>query len=180
MISIQTVPQIRQQRIYLTGMPGSGKSTIGKKLAKLLQWDFVDLDLLITENEGMDIKSIFELKGELSFRKAEQKALHLTGQMNKIVIACGGGTPAFDYNMQWINKNGISIFLDAPLSFLKSRILQSKKERPLFKDLQNEELQKRILKLSEERSSFYRQASLIISLPLKSIAILAEQAFKLI
>ncbi len=165
-----------EQRIYIIGMPGCGKSTIGKNLAKILSWDFADLDQLIIAHEQMKTDSIFEQKGEAYFRTIEHKVLKHTKYLNKIVVSCGGGTPAFENNMDWINKNGLSVYLNASVSFLESRILQSKTVRPLFKNLEKEQIEKKITKLFAQREKYYRQAHLHIPLPLKSVKSLAEQA----
>ncbi|MDP1728233.1 MAG: shikimate kinase [Bacteroidota bacterium] len=165
-----------EQRIYIIGMPGSGKSTIGKSLAKKLSWTFIDLDQMITENENMNIEQIFEQKGEAYFRGIEHKILKQTKQLNNVVISCGGGTPAFENNMDWINKNGFSIYLNASVSLLKSRILQSKTVRPLFKKLEKEKIEKKITKLFAQREKYFCQAALHIPLPLKSVKSLATQA----
>jgi shikimate kinase len=87
-------------------MPGSGKSTWGKKLAKALQYNFVDLDKLIELNEQLSIEDIFRQKGEEYFRDLEHKYLLKTIVMNNVVISCGGGTPCYNDNMNLINENG--------------------------------------------------------------------------
>lgn len=165
-----------EQRIYIMGMPGCGKSTIGKSLAKKLSWTFIDLDHLIAAHEQMDIDRIFEQKGEVYFRSIEHIILLQTKNLNKVVISCGGGTPAFENNMDWINKNGLSIYLNASVSLLESRILQSKTVRPLFKNLEKGQIEKKITKLFAQREKYYCQAGLHIPLPLKSVTSLAEQA----
>lgn len=165
-----------EQRIYIIGMPGSGKSTVGKSLAKKLSWAFIDLDQMIALHEQMNIDTIFEQKGEAYFRRVEHTTLLQTKNLNKVVISCGGGTPAFENNMDWINKNGLSIYLNASVSLLESRIIQSKTVRPLFKNLEKEQIEKKITKLFDQRKKYYCQAALLITLPLKSVKSLAEQA----
>ena len=159
-------------------MPGCGKSTLGKKLAKHLQWTFTDLDTLIEEKEQEKIDIIFDSKGEDYFRKIEKLALRETQQLKKVVISCGGGTPVYFNNMNWMNKHGLSIYLNAPISLLINRIERSKTERPLFRTLNREELEKKICDLYNKRHPIFELAKLSIPLPVKSSKSLAHQAFE--
>lgn len=145
--------------IYLVGMPASGKSTFGKKLANLLQYQFIDLDELIEEGEEMTIPDIFEQKGEAFFRDLEHQYLKKTKNKNTL-IATGGGTPCYNNNMQWMNENGTTIWLNAPLILLVSRVKQSK-DRPLFAELTDDELNQKIADLLTERTPFYAQSQLV-------------------
>lgn len=118
-------------RIFLTGMPGSGKSTLGKQLAGHLRYRFIDLDEAIEQEEGKTIAGIFQEKGENGFRQVESAVLkkHLT--LQKVVVATGGGTPCFFDNMDAINRSGVSIYLDVPVSTLKDRLhLSNIAQRP--------------------------------------------------
>ena len=99
-----------KQHITLIGMPASGKSFFGKKLADLLGWTFVDLDFEIEKQEQQTIPQIFVEKGEHYFRQSEQKVLQNTLKMQKIVLSTGGGTPCFFDNLKLIKQNSQSIF----------------------------------------------------------------------
>ncbi|MDZ4666289.1 MAG: shikimate kinase [bacterium] len=163
------------KRIFLVGMPGSGKSTEGKKLAKQLGYSFIDLDKKIEEEFGLDIAGIFKIHGEVFFREYESKILKSLNLFDRVVIACGGGTISFNCNMDWINKNGISIYFSAEPKLLLSRILAGKVQRPLFLGLNEEEILIKIKELLAHRSRYYEQSKLIIELPIKSPNMLLDK-----
>ena len=124
-------------------MPGSGKSSWGKKLANALQYSFVDLDKLIEQQEELSIEEIFTEKGEEYFRNLEHKYLLKTVVMNHVVISCGGGTPCYHNNMDLINANGISFYLNGAIGLLVDRILNSKMRRPMFLGIEKAEIEKK-------------------------------------
>jgi shikimate kinase len=103
-------------------MPGSGKSSFGKKLANNLKYTFVDLDKLISINENESIESIFKTKGDAYFREMEHKYLLESTSYHQTVVSCGGGTPSFHNNMNIINNCGISVYLKANNLLLAVRI----------------------------------------------------------
>lgn len=150
--------------IYLVGMPGSGKTTLGKKLANTLDYEFVDLDFLIQQNEGMSIEQIFEEKGEDFFREIERMYLQSTNKLKKTIISTGGGTPCFFDNMEWINQHGLSIFLNISLEQLMQRILQNPTKRPLLKGLSESEVYEKLLNLMEIRNPYYLKSKLIVDI----------------
>ena len=144
--------------IFLIGMPGSGKSTIGKKLASLLDYSFIDFDREIERKEGATIKAIFEIKGEDYFRQIEAQVLStVAGQKNNLVVASGGGTPCFYNGIELMNLAGRTIFIDVSPSVLIER-LKSDVNRPLLK----EGVEKNILKLYKERIDDYSKAHIKI------------------
>ena len=112
--------------IYMLGMPSSGKSTLGRQLAKELNYDFIDLDKRIEVIEGKRIPEIFSIEGEEYFRKVESEQLRKIPSDNKLVIATGGGTPCFNDNMAFIKSSGISIFLDVAPDNLEERMWASR------------------------------------------------------
>ncbi len=151
-------------KYFLIGFMGSGKSTVGKKLASHLNIPFIDLDSLIAEREGMSITEIFKTKGEEYFRSAEKKQLtELCVSKEDFVIATGGGTPCYFNNMTLILNHGISIYLQANSAILYSRLSRSKAKRPLIMGLSDDELKNYIEKKLLERESFYLQANIHIS-----------------
>ncbi|QHT66728.1 shikimate kinase [Rhodocytophaga rosea] len=155
-------------RIYLVGMPGSGKSTMGKALARLLQYTFIDLDDRIISQEGMSIAQIFEQKGENYFREAEKQALQATFEEQNILVATGGGTPCFFDNMEQINAQGTSIFLNIPLKQIAGRLSPEKNKkiiRPLFDGKSEEQIKESLQLMWEKRFPFYKQAHLHITSP---------------
>ncbi|MCF8255131.1 MAG: shikimate kinase [Bacteroidia bacterium] len=150
------------QRIYLIGMPGCGKSTFGKKLAKAFSYKFIDLDKEIENSTNKSIPQIFEELGEVGFRKLEKEVLIKTTFQNHLVIACGGGTPSYEDNIKLMNNAGLSIYLKVPLSYLAKRILDSKTPRPLFIGKNKEEIILKVEEIFEQRRCFYEAAKVII------------------
>ena len=149
--------------IYLIGYMGSGKTTSGKKLAKMLKYDFLDMDKSIEKRKGMTIDEIFEKEGELKFREYESEYLKECSQLKDTVISTGGGTPCFNDNMELIKYSGISIYLRLPVKTLHLRLLNSKKNRPLINDLSEKELFNYIQKQIREREPYYLQANEVVT-----------------
>lgn len=146
-------------RIYLLGFMASGKTSIGKRVAKQLNYEFIDLDDYLEEKNGKSITGIFKEDGEDVFRKLEKEALHDTFKMENIVIAAGGGTPCFFDNIEQINKNGISLYLKRSVDFFVTKLLTSKTVRPLVLGKSKKELKKYIQKTLDYRKQFYEQAT---------------------
>ena len=152
-------------KIFLIGLPGSGKSTIGKSLALELSYPFVDLDKEIEMEEGRTIKKIFKEMKEGYFRQLESKALKKWCQSpDSFVMATGGGAPCFFDNMEQINQVGKSIFLDVPPREIAQRIMNSHiSERPLFATDNTESLKDRIEFMRSQRINFYKQAHITMT-----------------
>ncbi|HXG57977.1 MAG TPA: shikimate kinase [Thermoanaerobaculia bacterium] len=121
-------------KIYLVGFMGAGKTTVGRELAARLEAPFFDLDELIESAERMSIKDIFAQYGEPYFRKRERDLLRSTRYLESAVIATGGGTFTFEENIQFIESEGLSVYLSAPYTLLRSRVGDKAAERPLFRD----------------------------------------------
>ncbi len=155
-------------KIYLIGMPGSGKTFLGRKLAQALKLQFTDLDESIEKKEQQMIRQIIQEKGETYFRECEQELLHQTEHKNNFVISCGGGTPIFYNNMEWMKKHGIVIWLNTPLPIISERILKNITRRPLFMGLSKEELNIKIEDLLKKRNPIYKKAHISIEINLKN------------
>lgn len=125
-------------RIYLIGMPGSGKSSLGKELAKKINYDFIDMDLYIEKQAGMFIDEIFDSYGEEHFRDLERNVLNDFNNMDNVIIATGGGVIKNKNNKKLMN--GICLFLDVPIKELEIRLSKSEIDRPLLKKYSVEEL----------------------------------------
>ncbi len=140
---------------------GSGKSYTGKRLAARLQYPFYDLDTFIEQKTGRSIPEIFAEAGEEGFRQLERQALHETEALERAVIACGGGTPCFFDNMQWMNARGVTVWLRPPLGVLYQRLQRKPHKRPLLAGLTSEQNWMSFLedKLTK-RLPFYSQAQL--------------------
>lgn len=151
-------------KLYLIGMPGSGKTTLGSALAKELSLMFVDLDNEIETHEGKSIPEIFRENGEAHFRQIESRLLHeFAASAKDFVMSTGGGAPCILKGIEVINKTGISIFFDVPVNDLVER-LKSHNDRPLLGDDLSER-EKTLRKLFEAREVCYRQAKIIITKP---------------
>ncbi|MBP2832316.1 shikimate kinase [Aquimarina sp. U1-2] len=146
--------------IVLMGYMGSGKSLLGKELAKHLKREYLDLDQFIESKEEKLIKEIFELKGEVYFRKKETQYLKEVLSTDKnAVISLGGGTPCFSGNLEIIKQNSTSVYLQTSLDELTQRLYHERNKRPLLSHLSNRDaLQDFIRKHLFERSFYYNQA----------------------
>lgn len=118
---------------------GAGKSKIGKRLAAYIQHPFFDLDECLESHFKMSVKDFFLKYSEKTFRKAETYMLRNIKPESESVISLGGGTPCFHDNMEWIKSNGFSVYLKLNEKELFSRLINSKKNRPL---LQKKEMEK--------------------------------------
>ena len=151
-----------EKNIFMIGMPSSGKSTLGKQIAKLLTYEFIDLDQKIELLEGKKIADIFSLNGEEYFRKVEAEQLRKIPINSTTIVATGGGTPCFHEGIKYIKETGWSIFLDVPPTLLAKRMGQSKRGvRPLL-DVSDEELLTRLETTYNERIPIYRQADITV------------------
>ena len=141
---------------------GSGKTTVGKQLAKALDWQFVDLDAFIENRYRMNISEIFAKQGEPTFREIERKALHEVSRFEGVVIATGGGSPCFFDNMEVMKNAGQTVYLNVSVDELVKRLNIGKTKRPLVKDKDPEELKIYIAENLAKRETYYQQASRII------------------
>lgn len=150
----------KKTKLFLVGMMGSGKSYWTKFLSKKLKVGGYDLDFLIESNEERTIAEIFEEDGEEYFRKQEAKLLRWFKEKKSFVLGTGGGTPCYNDNMEWMNKNGITIFIDPPIEQLVERLLPEKSHRPLISNLTDEELFQFLTQKRNERLVYYEQATI--------------------
>lgn len=148
--------------IFITGYMGAGKSSAGIKLARSLNYYFLDLDLLIEQFTEKSIRKIFEESGEEEFRIIERKVLleHLKDE--NTVISTGGGTACFFDNMEMMNKMGVTVFLDTPLDFIMERLRKDRQNRPLLSAIPEHELPGFISRQYEERKKYYSKAQIRI------------------
>ncbi|HMQ45856.1 MAG TPA: shikimate kinase [Saprospiraceae bacterium] len=151
------------QRIYLVGFMGSGKSYTGKLMAKELNWQFVDLDDWLETHLGMTIAAYFSQQGEEAFRRQESEILRQSIQFENTVIACGGGTPCFFDNMDWINAHGLSIYINIDPELIAKRLQGEMEKRPLLQGLTQEGLLDFIQEKIKYREAFYRKADLTLA-----------------
>lgn len=146
-------------RIFLIGYMGAGKTTLGRALARDLGVEFIDLDWYIEDRFHARIPDIFAREGEQRFRQMEQRMLHEVAQFEDVVIACGGGTPCFFDNMDFINAHAASVYLKATPQVLEAHLRMGKSVRPLIQGKTPEELRAYIGQSLAEREPFYAKAT---------------------
>lgn len=145
-----------KRRVFLIGLPGAGKTTMGLELANELDIQFVDLDQEVEKAEKQSISNIFEEKGEAHFRQLEKLHLHkVIDELPQFVMATGGGTPCFFDNMNIMKAAGETIYIQTPIEIIKSRI-QKDTTRPLMKS-------NRLEQLFESRKGWYELADKNVS-----------------
>ena len=149
-------------KIFLIGFMGSGKSHWGRIWGKINGLEFFDLDELIEKKENRSIKSIFEEQGENYFRDKETEILKSFAGKENYLVACGGGIPCFNNNMEWMNEHGTTIYLLAKAQNIYDRVLNETKERPLLTNIPAEDLFLSIQQKINEREHFYCQAKFIL------------------
>ncbi|TAG07379.1 MAG: shikimate kinase [Cytophagia bacterium] len=147
-------------KIALLGMPAAGKSTQGRKLAEMLDYTFIDLDKWIEAQEKMSIVTIFDKFGEDYFREMERVALHQVIKNENIILATGGGTPCFYDNLHILRKNFLCIFVDVPIINIQQRIINNQKARPLFMNMEAEEIKVKLENMYQSRIQYYQKAHL--------------------
>ncbi len=148
---------------FLIGFMGSGKTYWGKIWAANQHFNFVDLDEVIEHAEGKTVADIFAHKGEPYFREIEALALRNFGAVKNTIIACGGGTPCYFDNMQWMNQHGTTIYLSTSAPEILARVMTEQDKRPLLKKMNQSELLFFIEQKLRERAVFYNAAKLILT-----------------
>ena len=146
------------RRIILIGYMGSGKTTVGKALSKETGMMFYDLDWYIESRMRKTVAQLFAEKGEEGFRKIEHNMLHEVAEFENVIISCGGGTPCFFDNIDYINQQGEVVYLKATPEVLYRHLLMGKVERPLIKNKTPEELIAYITEQVAKREEFYNKA----------------------
>ena len=154
------------KRIILVGYMGSGKTTIGRQLARALGLEFYDLDWYIESRFHCTVAQIFAERGEDAFREIEHNMLHEVAEFENIVLACGGGTPCFYDNMDYLNAQGESVYLKATPQVLVKHLQMGHVERPLLKGKCEEELCAYIEESLQKREPFYSKAKHILDVDL--------------
>jgi shikimate kinase len=153
-----------KKKIILLGYMGSGKSIIGTNLSTILQIKHLDLDFLIEKEQNLSINSIFEIKGELYFRKLEHKIFKRLIELDdEFILSLGGGTPCYANNHLFLKNDEVtSIYLKTSVEELYRRLSRNKLSRPIIKDMNEEELKEFIAKHLFDRSYYYHQVKHIV------------------
>ena len=149
--------------MILIGFMGSGKTTLGRALAKALGLTFIDLDNYIELRRCKSINRIFEESGEDGFRTIERNLLHEVCEFEDVIISAGGGTPCFFDNIDYMNSQGTTIYLQVPNERLLERLKIAKSRRPLLKDKNDEEIKAFIDEQLARREQFYLKADHIFA-----------------
>ena len=146
------------RRIVLIGYMGSGKTTVGKALAQEIGLPFYDLDWYIESRMRKKVSQIFAERGEEGFRTIERNMLHEVAEFEDVVISCGGGTPCFFDNMDYLNGQAQVVYLRCEPEVLHRHLLMGKGDRPLLKGKTPEELIAYIREQVDYREQFYLKA----------------------
>ena len=137
---------------------GTGKTTVGKELAKALGVTFYDLDWYIETRMRKTVKQIFDERGEEGFRRMEHNMLHEVAEFEDIVLSCGGGTPCFFDNMDYMNRQGQTVYLKARPDVLHAHLKMGKGVRPLLLNKTEDEVAAFIAEQLRQREPFYAKA----------------------
>ena len=179
LINLFLIYIMRAFKLVLLGYMGSGKTTIGNYLKQDLNYKLYDLDNYIEEKWDLNISDIFQTKGELYFRKIENKALkEILDLKGPMIISLGGGTPCYYNNIDYINsrEETLTFYLKSSVDSISNRLLNDKNNRPLINNLKNiDEIKGYVNKHLFERNQFYFKAKHIISTDKKNLkTIVAE------
>jgi shikimate kinase len=170
-------------RIFIIGYMGSGKSTFGPKLARVMDFPFYDLDDIFEARYRISINDFFRKYGEKYFREIEHTLLKEFTENDNLVLASGGGTPCYHHNMELMNQKGITIYLKVTEDTLLKRLKESPRKRPVLMTFNNEAYEQQVIEHIRLRESFYNQAHLTLegnNLKATDVAIrLREIALKL-
>lgn len=146
------------KRIIIIGYMGAGKTTVGKALAGQLNRQFYDLDWYIESRMRKTVKQLFDEQGEAGFRQIEYNMLHEVAEFDNVILSCGGGTPCFFDNMDYLNRQGETVYLKATPEVLYGHLKMGKTVRPLLLNKTSEEVQVFIKQQLAEREPFYLKA----------------------
>jgi shikimate kinase len=150
-------------KIFLIGFMGCGKTHWGRLVSQKLNMPFFDLDEKIVEHEGRSIADIFKKEGEEYFRLLEKDLLHLISESHEsFVMACGGGTPCFYNNIDYLKKQGTVVWINCSTECLYQRLKKEREERPIIADFSDNELKAFIIKKNSSRKIYYQQATVIL------------------
>lgn len=154
------------KRIILIGYMGSGKTTVGRALAKDVGLSFYDLDWYIESRMRKKVSDIFAERGEAGFREIERNMLHEVAEFEDVIISCGGGTPCFFDNIDYLNQQGQVVWLRCEPEVLRKHLLMGKGDRPLLKGKSPEELIDYIREQLAYREQFYSKARYVLDVSL--------------
>lgn len=151
-------------KLFLVGYAGSGKSTFARLLSRRLECRFVDTDKRVEQMVGASIADIFLYEGEEYFRRSERQALEDVAKCDEdIVVATGGGLPTWSDNMEWMNREGVTVYLRRSAEQILSRLSDyGRQKRPLFRGKSDEELLVFMREQMDEREGYYAKSSVVV------------------
>ena len=150
-------------RLYLTGYMASGKSTLGRKIARRTELPFFDTDKMVEEAEGAEVADVITYAGEEYFRHAERRALEQTAEYENAIISTGGGLPIWGDNQKWIEEHGVSVYLKRTPEQILSRLSEhGRQKRPKFRGKSDEELLQFMHEHLAEREPIYLKADIVM------------------
>ena len=153
-------------RIIIIGYMGAGKTTVGRALSRELGIPFYDLDWYIESRMRKTVKQLFDERGEEGFRRIERNMLHEVAEFENVIVSCGGGTPCFFDNMEYMKQQGQTVYLQASPEVLYGHLLMGKSVRPLLLGKTREELLVFIKEQLKQREPYYSQARHILNVDL--------------
>lgn len=151
---------MKDKTVYLIGFMASGKTQMGKKIAKSLDYHWIDLDEYIAEKVGLPVKNIFNFWGEEKFREIERTCLQEIRFKKPLVISCGGGTPCYFDNIGYMLQHGVVVYLNVPSGMLVQRLVANPKNRPLLSGKTEQEIELLVTEMMQVRKPFYEQAQM--------------------
>lgn len=146
-------------RILLIGFMAAGKTTLGKALAKELGLQFIDLDHYIEGRYRTTVAQLFAERSEEGFRQIERNMLHEVAEFEDVIISAGGGTPCFYDNMEYMNAQGVTVYLEASIDVIFTRLKMARIQRPLVADKSDDELRSYIAEALARRLPYYTRAA---------------------
>lgn len=149
--------------LFILGYMACGKTTFGRALARATGREFIDLDFYIEQRFHKSIPEIFAERGENEFRRMESAMLREVGEFENVIIACGGGTPCFNGNMDYMLGQGTTLFLEASEERIISRLLINSSRRPLMAGKKPDEIRRSVRDGLAERMPFYTRAHIRFS-----------------
>jgi shikimate kinase len=165
-------------KIYLIGFMGAGKTHWGRQLSQKLAIPFFDLDEQVMTHTGKSIDEIFNEDGEEHFRLMEKEVMHIiTESHDSFVMACGGGSPCYFNNIDYMNQSGTTVWINTPMDTLFNRLVDEKEKRPLIRELSDQQLKNFIHKKFADRRIYYEQADLTVDEEPVQLDSLIEKVF---
>lgn len=149
--------------LFLIGYMGCGKTTLGRAVARATGLDFIDLDAYIENRYHRSISALFAEHGEEGFRRIERSLLHEVADFENVIVACGGGTPCFFDNIEFMNSKGTTIFLQASQERIYERLCKARHKRPLIAVMSDDEIRRYVSDALGQRMPYYSRASLVFA-----------------